>query len=320
MIRYFNIDKEKVVPAKDFNLENIIWCDAIRPTDDELIEISQKFKIDIDDLEDCFDENERPRFAFDLISKYNFILLQCPVSEELDINQEQATYPLGLFFTDNKKIITIQPLINTGFEKFVESLNKRIISDNFFLIVEVFHGMISQMDKIVKKFILNIREIQKSILYSQRGSDIQKPFQLNAYLIFYNTAMLGNLNAIKSFYNKNKSYIETNILLFNIFDDMIMDMEQVYNLTSIYRDVLANSLDAFGSVINNNLTTIMKIVASISLILMIPTLIASIFGMNVYFPGIDIQKPNIIPLILILIISILTTFIIWVYFRKVHWL
>ncbi len=320
MIRYFSIEKDKLVPAKDFNLDNITWCDAIRPTDDELIEISQKFKIDLEDLEDCFDETERPRFSFDFIAKYNFILLHCPMSEDLDLEQEQVTYPIGFFLTEGKKIITIQPITNAGFEKYIESINKRNTPDSFFLTVELIHGLISQMDKIVKKFISNIKEIQKGILHSQRGSDIQKPFQLNNYLIFYNTAMLGNLNTIKSFYNKNKSYIDANVSLFDKFEDMIVDIEQVYSLSSIYRDVLANSLDAFSSVINNNITAIMKILTSLSIIIAIPTLIASVFGMNIYFPGIDVQTPNVIPLGLVLLITALSTIIVWIYFRRAHWL
>ena len=320
MIRCFIIDKEKLIPSKDSNVENITWCDAVRPTEDELMEISQRFNIDIDDLEDCFDETERPRFKVDLILNYSFILLQVPISEELDINQEQTTYPLGFFLTANKKVITIQSIASPGFEKVIETINRHAIFDYFFLIIEIFHGLVNEMDKIVKKFIFYIREIQNSVLHSQKGSDIKKPFQLNSYLIFYNTAMLGNLNSIKSFYNKNKNVIDGNIALFDKYEDMLIDIEQMYNLTSIYRDVLANSLDAFSSVINNNITTIMKIVASISLILSIPTLIASVFGMNVYFPGINILNNDIIPFLLIVIITSLSTALIWVYFRKVKWL
>ena len=320
MIRCFFIDKEKLIPSKDSNVENITWCDAVRPTDDELMEISQRFNIDIDDLEDCFDETERPRFKLDAILNYSFILLQVPISEELDISQEQVTFPLGFFLTANKKLITIQSKANPGLEKVVEIINRHTIFDYLFLIIEIFHGLVNEMDKIVKKFIFNIREIQNSVLHSQKGSDIKKPFQLNSYLIFYNTAMLGNLNSIKSFYNKNKNIIDGNIALFDKFEDMFLDMEQMYNLTSIYRDVLANSLDAFSSVINNNMTMIMKVVASISLILMIPTLIASVFGMNVYFPGISTQSTSVIPLLSIIIISSLSTVLIWAYFRKVKWL
>jgi magnesium transporter len=320
LIRYFCIEKEKLVPTSNINLENITWCDAVRPTDDELMEIAQKFNIDIGDLEDIFDETERPRFNFDLILKNNIMLLQVPISEELDVKQEQPTYPLGLFLTVDKKIITIQPKASSGFEKLIELLNKHKILDYFFLTVEILHGLVNEMDKIVKKFILNIQEIQKRVLSSQKGSDIQKPFQFNSYLIFYSTAMVGNLSAIRSFYSKNKSLIDANIALSDKFEDMVKDMEQVYSLTSIYRSVLSNSLDAFSSVINNNMTMIMKVVASISLILMIPTLVASIFGMNVYFPGISPNDANLTPLLLIVILTTLGTIFTWVYFRRVKWL
>jgi magnesium transporter len=284
------------------------------------MEISQRFNVDIADLEDSLEESERPRYNFDLILNNNFLLLQIPHSEELNINQAQATFPLGIIITQSKKLITIQSLATPGFENIIETIIRRKILDYFFLTIDIFHNLVKQMDKIAEKIVLNIREIQKNIIGFRNISDIQKPFFLNSYLIFYNTAMLGNMNAMKSFYNKNKSLIDSNIPLFDKYSDMVNDMEQVYSLTSIYRDVLSNALDAYASVINNNMTQVMKIVASISLILMIPTLIASFFGMNVYFPLISPNEPNIIPLILILLVSTLPTGLIWWYFRKLNWL
>jgi hypothetical protein len=90
--------------------------------------------------------------------------------------------------------------------------------------------------------------------------------------------MLGNLSAIKAFIVKNKAFLEQNIIMLERIDDIQTDMSQVCEYTNIYRDLLANSLDAFASVLNNNISDVMKIVGSISLILMIPTLIASFYG------------------------------------------
>jgi len=166
---------------------------------------------------------------------------------------------------------------------------------------------------------MNIKELQDQILKTQNVGAIQKPFQLNSYVIFFNTAAFGNLNAIRALYHKNKAIFDKNVYLIEHIDEIITDTEQVYNFSSIYRDLLTNTLDAYASVINNNLSRVMKVVGSISLILMIPTMIASYYGMNVFLPGGNIQGDTTI-FFLILIISFAISFLIWIYFRKVNWL
>ncbi len=102
---------------------------------------------------------------------------------------------------------------------------------------------------------------------------------------------------------------------------MQTNIDQVYAFTAIIRDVLANSLDAYGGIINNRLTVVMKIVGSISLILMIPTIIASFYGMNVGIPGGgDPADANYIAFYLIVGLSFFISGAVWAFFRKKRWL
>jgi magnesium transporter len=319
MIRCYLLENNKVKPSPEFNVEKIIWCDALEPTDDELITISQKFNINIEDLQDCLDQSERPRFNYDYKLKNNFLLLRAIQSFEIDMTDRGVTAPIGIIFTNQQKLVTIHSSLAQTFNAAIDLINRGSIENPWYLITEIIHILVKQMDQVAQRIATKILDIQDSILKYQMAGEIQQPFQLNSYLIFYNTSMLANDNAIKSFFTRHKHIFETDIPLLENYDDVMTDIDQVYHYTSIYRDQFSNIIDAFASVINNNLSNVMKVVGSISLILMIPTLIASIYGMNVGLPG-GATEGDYVTLIIILVLSFILSFITWFYFRRRNWL
>jgi len=316
MIQYYSIIKSKISLLSELDLEKVVWCEIIQPSESELTEISQKFNINLDDLKDCLDDTERPRSNFDAILKNNMILLR--VLKSLDLTQKQPTYPIGFFITPNEKIITIQSQYYQN-DIIIEILNRQEIENMLSLLTSLLQIFITQLDKLSQKVMISIQELQDEILITQNVDAIQKPFQLNSFVIYLNTAMLGNKNALKSFFDKNKVLIEKNIQILEKYDDILTDIEQVYEMSSIFRDLLNNTLDAYASVINNNLSQIMKIVGSISLILMIPTMIASYYGMNVYLPG-GTTPGDPTFFFILLFISFALSILTWLYFRKLKWL
>ena len=318
MMKFYSLESNQVITLPELSLEKIVWCDAIQPSESELDEISTKFNINLDDLKDCLDETERPRFNYDVLLNNNFLLIRTLQDNELFLNRTPTT-SLGIFITKNRKLITIRTSTTLNFESMIETLNRRKIENDWFLILGILHIIVMQFDKMSQLIAQQIKELQDQILKTQNVGAIQRPFQLNSYVIFFNTAALGNSNAIKAFYHKNKLIFDENAYLLEKIDDIITDIEQVYSFSSIYRDLLTNTLDAYASVINNNLSMVMKVVGSISLILMIPTLIASYYGMNVFLPGGNIIG-NTTSFFLILIISFGISFLIWIYFRRVKWL
>ncbi len=318
MIKFYSIESNQIIPIPELSFEKIVWCDALQPLESELNEISTKFNINLDDLKDCLDETERPRFNYDVLLHNNFLLIRTIQDYELFLNRPPTT-SLGIFITKNGRIVTIRNSLSLNFDNIIETLNRRKIENNWSLILGILHILITQFDKMSQIIANHIKELQDQILKTQNVGAIQKPFQLNSYVIFFNTAALSNLNAIRAFYHKNKVVFDENAYLLENIDDIITDIEQVYSYSSIYRDLLTNTLDAYASVINNNLSMVMKVVGSISLILMIPTMIASYYGMNVFLPGGNIPGDTT-SFFLILIISIAISFLIWIYFRKVNWL
>lgn len=321
MIRYYFLEDGKIKPSKGIDLDHITWCDALQPTDNEMIEIAQKFNINLDDLEDCIDETSRPRYNYDVLLKNNLLILHVAHSSEFNIKQ-QPTIPMGIFLTAHGKIITMHSTLPRHFENMIDVLGRRILKDPLFLVLEIAHFFIDQLDNLAQTLARHVREMQTNILQTKKMiGEVQEPFQVNSYLILFNTSVLGDSNALKLFFHRNAGGMEKNLELLEKYNDTQTDIDQIYAFTAIIRDVLANSLDAYNGVLNNRLTVVMKVVGSLSLILMIPTIIASFYGMNVGIPGGgDPAGPDHVTFYLILGLSFLLSAVTWIFFRKKEWL
>jgi magnesium transporter len=318
MIRYFQLENNQLKPVKETDSNKISWCDLLQPTDDELMAISQKFNVNIDDLEDCLDESERPHYSFDFILKCHQIVLRAIQTKEKDPN-ETLTIPIGLFYTSGNKLITVHNAIPNNFQKISDVLSRQTVESALFILLEMVFLFSTQLDQAAQKISNKIRGMQKSMMNSTNAADIQRPFELNSQLIIFNTEVLADMNSIKTFNAKNKSLFEGNAILMDKYDEVQTELEQIYAFTSIYRDLMANSLDSYASIINNNVTSVMKIVGSLQLIFSIPMLIASIYGMNIYMPG-SIEQGSYLVFVLIIIVTIMLSAYTWRIFKRKNWL
>ncbi len=321
MIRYFQLENHALKPGKENDFEKVVWCDLLSPTDDELMLISQKCNINIDDLEDCLDESERPRYNFDFLLKNHLLILRVISSDKNHADQidQSATAPFGFIYTANNKLITVHANVPFNFDQVNGLLAKQNVESGIFILLEMLHLFSVQMETMAQKIANKVRGMQKEMLGSHNASDIQRVFDLNSHLILFNTEILSNMNSVKTFYTKNKSLFENNILLLDKYDEIQTDFEQIYAFSSIYRDIMANSLDAYASVINNNVTAVMKIVGSLQLILSIPMLVASIWGMNVYIPG-TIEQGSYTAAAIIFSVTFVITMLMWRIFKRKQWL
>jgi len=315
-MKYYGLLNKKLFPMDFYNYKEIIWCDLLEPTEEEIDFIISNFKINKDDIRDCLDVTERPRYNYDILKKNHLILFRSNKMGDIDL-KENPTFLIGIFITEDFKIITIRNHQENYFSAIFKTIFGIEINHSLLIPLEILKNLIAKCDKHASQISLQTMEIHKFILESNDINDIKKPFELNAYLILFNTAMYDNLKGLRAFFYKNKKLFEPEPDLFERIDDIVTDIEQVFNFTSVYRDLLSNSLDASASIINNNLSQVMKIVGSISLILMIPTMIASFFGMNTYLPGVD-QGPPLFYVIILTSIGFST--LAWFFFKKFRWL
>ncbi len=117
---------------------------------------------------------------------------------------------------------------------------------------------------------------------SLKEEAVHEAYQLSNDLIFLSASIFRNLNALRQMLRHRKKEFPEELM--ERLEDIEIDTRQQHEAVSMYRELLSSTLDAYQSSISNNLNLVLKILASISLILMLPTLIASLYGMNVGLP------------------------------------
>ena len=152
------------------------------------------------------------------------------------------------------------------------------------------------------------KELQQSI----RNEDLLRLMNLQKCLVYFNTSIRGNevmIRKLPKIFNE-KDYQNPELL-----EDVMIELKQAQNMVNIYSDILTGTMDAFASIISNNVNTIMKRMTSLSIVLMVPTLIASFYGMNV---DIHIEElPHAFSLIVCF--SVLLSALAFIVFRKIKW-
>jgi len=287
-------------------LADALWIDAIAPSHDEVNLLNENFKLQFQDVADCLDPNERSRVELD--ENYDLLVLRSLIRSAKEDGTAQ-TMPVGIFVTPNN-IITVR-LVSTfsGADLLADFKRKLKIQNPGDLFLALIRKINRDIDRKVRPMEGQISLLQKAVLSKQRGEIGEKAYNLNSELILLNTSLLSNFNAI-SMIGRARHICFTEDQA-DMLEDLENDVAQLYDMTTIYREIMQNILRAHESAIANNLSSIMKILTSISLILMLPTLIASLYGMNVDLP---LQNDPIAFWVIIAITAVAVS-ILWLLFK-----
>lgn len=290
------------------------WINVYPPSNrEELKKISEELNIDIDFLMDSLDIDERSRYEQE--DNVQFIVLNSPIKNE-SVQETEALYitvPLGIVEVDDY-ILTISrfknPVIEFFLSKNIKELDTRLHS----------HFVLLLFDKTVHYFLFYLRNLnsqlnnyEKELYNSSRNKELFKLMTIHKSLVYFvtttrdNHLMMLKMKRIDFLNLKNKPEE-----LSDSFEDIIVDMRQAYEVSQIYTDILNGTLDTFASIISNNLNTVMKRLTSITIILMLPTVIFSFFGMNI---PLFIEK-NYFAMPLIILITVICTALVVLLFRK----
>ena len=273
----------KRVEKADFN--EALWIDLVAPSPEEVERLHKEFGIDLQDMADCLDPNERSRIEVE--ERYDLLVLRSLLADERSPERIQ-TMPIGIIATP-KHIITVRIGASFYGEDLCSDLKRRphleTKEDLFLAIVRRVHR---DIEKTIRPMERKIGAIQETILHARSAEVAHSAFALSNGLILLNTALLSNLNAI-SMLSRVRQLNMTKVQL-DLAEDVENDVGQLYEMTTIYREIMSNILNAYETAVSNNLSFIMKTLTTISLILILPTLVASLYGMNVDLPFQD--DPN----------------------------
>lgn len=253
------------------------WINVIRPDASEINKLTEEYGLPEDLINDVLDIDERPRLESE--DTWTMVILRIPVEMENN-GVPYHTVPLGIYFTES---ITVTLCLMDNqvlpFEQpspFREQYREITDSINFILRLFLRAGnlylrylkQINQMTAMIEQ------DLEKSI----KNKELNKLLKMEKCLVYFITSVKANDIVLVKLRNSKKILTEINE---DLLEDVIIENKQALEMAQIYSDIQSGMMDAFASVISNNLNVVMKQLTLISIILMIPTLIASIFGMNV---------------------------------------
>ena len=258
-------------------IEKGCWINVTKPTPEEIQKLSSDFKLPPDLQNDILDTDERPRVEFE--DDWTLIIMRIPV-EQSSNGVPFYTVPLGIFMTDDFTLtICLQDndVLPVGQPSpFREQYSK--ITDNINFILRLFLRSGSLYLKYLKQINQMTSSIEQDLEKSIKNRELNKLLKMEKCLVYFITSIKANEIVLAKLRNSKKVTSEINE---DLLEDAIIENKQALEMAQIYSDIQSGMMDAFASVISNNLNVVMKQLTLISIILMIPTLIASIFGMNV---------------------------------------
>jgi magnesium transporter len=225
---------------------------------------------------DIRDIDERPRIEVE--NGWYLIILRIPVKSQ-DVKLPFHTIPVGIVFK-GAVCVTISFQHTEMLPDFITYTQKKHIDikDNFDLALKLLLSASVWYLKYLKQVNQKIKLAEDNLEKSIKNEELQALLQIEKCLVFFMTSLKGNdilLHRLKNIKSQAPHYD------LELLEDVEIELRQAQETTHIYSDILTGTMDAYASVISNNMNNIMKQMTSISIILMIPTVIASFYGMNV---------------------------------------
>lgn len=279
MLKGYSFEKGLVKPSspEDLGSASVCWTDCTKPTQAELGDISEKANIPLTELQEVLDEEERPKVSD--LDDYSLIIIRTPSEENGDI----TTTPIAIFVSKKKNnVITVCIRETKAMDRMEELVKAKKIElyekgTGFFiyrLIDEILNEYFAILDRIEQK----IDDTENDVVAKAENFTVSSIFSVKKTLIFFHRALIANREVITAV---EKEYV-TNIDKKNIkrFRTLYNDITQLVEAVGTYRDVLTGILDVYLSSVSNNLNKVIKTLTIIASFVLIPTLIASIYGMN----------------------------------------
>ena len=265
-------------------IEKGCWVLLKDPTDAEIERVAEEGNFTADFLKAALDKEESSRIEIE--GKEILIILDIPVINFVEKYKEKSvqyiTLPLGIILNDSI-IVTVCLSDNKTVEDFATSKVKSFFTykKSRFILQMLLRGSNYYL-KYLKQIDKTSQIIENSLHKSMKNKELIQLLSLEKSLVYFSTSLKANEAVLEKMMKLKflKQYPEDEELL----EDAIIENKQAIEMANIYSNILSGTMDAFASIINNNLNMVMKILTSITIVMAVPTIIAAFFGMNVLVP------------------------------------
>lgn len=275
MIRIFRTIDDSIHQINE--IQPGCWVALTAPQATELLEIANTYNIDIDHLRAPLDEEERSRIEFE--DDYTLIIVDIPLTEERKGQEHFITIPCGIILTDDM-IFTVcledTPILSVFMDGRVRNFwtykRTRFILQILYRNASMYLQYLRVIDK-------KSDEVEKRLHASQENRELIQILELEKSLVYFTTSLRSNEIVLEKMLKSEsvKQYPEDEELL----EDVIIENKQAIEMANIYSNILSETMNGYASVISNNLNVVMKRLSIITIVMSIPTIIASLYGMNV---------------------------------------
>ncbi|MBR1654598.1 MAG: magnesium transporter CorA family protein [Clostridia bacterium] len=282
MIKIYNTNIETNKTTEQEEIKKGCWINMVSPSEKEIKRVCEETNISDEFIRYALDYEEKARIDIEDDGTILFIV-DVPVIEKEEDSDIYTTMPVGLIVVRDDFFITVSLKKNKIISELERSVNKKITTyKKSRFIFQFFYENASVFLKLLKQ-INKETEVAESILKKTlRNKELLKLLNLEKSLVYFTTSLKSNEVVMEKTLRGKiiKLYEEDEDLL----EDAIIENKQAIEMSKIYSDILNGTMDAYASIISNNLNGVMKMLTSITIILAIPTLIASLWGMNVPVP------------------------------------
>ncbi len=312
MLKIYSTDVEtnQLQEIKEFKKGS--WINLVNPSENEIKKVCESINIQEDFIRDALDYEEKARIDSEEDDNTILFVLDVPIIEKGEDNDIYTTMPLGMIVVRDDFFITVSLRKNKVIEDFekrkirnFQTYKKtRFIFQIFYLNSSYYLTYLKQINKET--------EIAEYILKnSMKNKELLKLLSLEKGLVYFATSLKSNEMVMeKTMRGKIVKLYEDDE---DILEDAIIENRQAIEMAQIYNNILNGTMDAYASIISNNLNGVMKFLTSITIVLAIPTMISSFWGMNVKLP---FENSNLGFIIMVAIAVVLTLGVTWWLKRK----
>ncbi|MBK5244761.1 MAG: magnesium transporter CorA family protein [Eubacteriaceae bacterium] len=271
----------KTIDGKIEEIETIeknSWIDMVNPTEEELQFITQELGVEPDFLRAALDEEEISRVEVE-DNDHALITIDVPVVQKNTKMVLYTTIPVGIIQTEDN-IITVCLRGNTLIDDFAKGRVKNVFTNlRTRFIFQILYRIASRFLVYLRHINRMSTDIERELHISLKNNEVIQLLDLEKSLVFFSISLKANQAVVEKLQRGRiiKLYEEDKDLL----EDVLIEVQQAIEMSNIYTNILSGTMDAFASIISNNLNIVMKILTSLTILTAIPTMFASFYGMNV---------------------------------------
>ena len=280
MIKMYNTDINTNITEETKDLKKGNWINMISPTEEEIQRVCAALQIKQDFIRYSLDEEEKARIDTEDDDNTTLYIIDIPVIESDRTRRVYVTMPIGVIFVRDDYIITVSQK-NNDIIKDIKTENVITYKKSRFLL-QILYANSKKFLSLLYKINKELESTENKLKNSLQNEGLLKMLDLEKSLVYFTTSLKSNEVVMEKTTRGKiiKLYEEDEDLL----EDAIIENKQAIEMAKIYSDIFSGTMDTYASIISNNLNAVMKILTSVTFILAIPTLIASIWGMNVELP------------------------------------